>query len=125
MRVSLSLIPPLLLLRLPSVGWLDAPHSLDNGGERGLADPVEVKWLSCPTTLCSICHTDLAVQSGAFPSPFPNVTGHEGSGVVLKAGKSVTRVKEGDKVLCSFNHCSQCGPCQVRPVSLLSHHTFC
>ncbi|GAA6000951.1 NAD(P)-dependent alcohol dehydrogenase [Rhodotorula paludigena] len=62
---------------------------------------------------CGICHTDLAVQSGAFPSPFPNVTGHEGSGVVMKAGKSVTRVKEGDKVLCSFNHCSECGPCQT------------
>ncbi|GAA5905648.1 hypothetical protein JCM6882_008737 [Rhodosporidiobolus microsporus] len=62
---------------------------------------------------CGICHTDLAVQNGSFPSPFPNITGHEGSGKVVKVGSAVTRVKEGDSVLLSFNNCNECGPCKT------------
>jgi Zn-dependent alcohol dehydrogenase len=42
---------------------------------------------------CGICHTDLCIQNGAFPSPFPNVAGHEGSGKVEKVGSKVTRVQ--------------------------------
>jgi len=36
-----------------------------------------------------------------------------GSGKVVKIGSAVTRVKEGDSVLLSFNYCSNCGPCKV------------
>jgi len=36
-----------------------------------------------------------------------------GSGKVVKVGSAVTRVKEGDSVLLSFNYCSNCGPCKV------------
>ncbi|GAA5865878.1 hypothetical protein JCM8547_005744 [Rhodosporidiobolus lusitaniae] len=62
---------------------------------------------------CGICHTDVCIQNGMFPSPFPNVAGHEGSGKVLKVGSAVTRVKEGDSVLLSFSHCNECGPCKT------------
>lgn len=61
---------------------------------------------------CGICHTDLSVQNGAFPSPFPNVVGHETSGIVVKTGSAVKRVQAGDKVLCSFNYCASCRPCK-------------
>ncbi|ORY75306.1 S-glutathione dehydrogenase [Leucosporidium creatinivorum] len=61
---------------------------------------------------CGICHTDLAVQNGSFPSPFPSTVGHEGSGKVVKVGTAVTRVQPGDEVLLSFSHCSECGSCQ-------------
>lgn len=60
---------------------------------------------------CGVCHTDLLIQNGAFPSAFPNVTGHEGSGTVVKVGSDVTRVKEGDKVLMSFAYCQSCMIC--------------
>ncbi|GAA6003279.1 hypothetical protein JCM10207_001840 [Rhodosporidiobolus poonsookiae] len=86
----------------------DAPFTWS---EVELADP-EANEVLIKVVACGLCATDLHVQSGAFPSPFPNITGHEGSGKVLKVGSAVTRVKEGDSVLLSFNYCSQCGPCQ-------------
>jgi len=62
---------------------------------------------------CGLCHTDLLVQNGAFPSAFPNTTGHEGSGKVIKVGKGVTRVREGDSVLLSFSYCQTCKICKM------------
>ena len=58
-----------------------------------------------------ICHTDLCVQNGAFPSAFPSIVGHEGSGIVVSIGKDVTRVVKGDSVLLSFAYCGKCGIC--------------
>lgn len=58
-------------------------------------------------TACGLCHTDLALQSGAFPTAFPSIAGHEGSGVVLSVGSEVKRVKEGDHVLLSFSSCQR------------------
>ncbi|GAA5875361.1 hypothetical protein JCM16303_000598 [Sporobolomyces ruberrimus] len=87
----------------------DAPFKLE---DVVLAD-VEANEVLIEVVASGICHTDLCIQNGAFPSPFPNVTGHEGSGKVLKAGSAVTRVKEGDSVLLSFNYCSNCGPCKM------------
>ncbi|KAK9894435.1 GroES-like protein [Cystobasidium minutum MCA 4210] len=62
---------------------------------------------------CGLCHTDLLIANGAFPSPFPNIVGHEGSGKVIKVGKSVTRVKEGDSVLLSFSYDQKCKTCKA------------
>ncbi|BGP22536.1 hypothetical protein JCM10295v2_001421 [Rhodotorula toruloides] len=87
----------------------DAPFKLQ---DVELAEP-EHNEVLLEVVACGLCHTDLCIQNGAFPSPFPNVTGHEGSGRVLKVGEAVTRVQPGDKVLCSFNHCSSCGPCRT------------
>lgn len=59
-----------------------------------------------------ICHTDLAIGSGALGTPFPVVLGHEGAGIVEAVGKGVTSVKPGDKVLLSFNSCGHCPRCK-------------
>lgn len=56
---------------------------------------------------------DLLIANGAFPSPFPNIVGHEGSGKVVKVGKAVTRVKEGDSVLLSFSYDQKCKICKA------------
>lgn len=65
--------------------------------------------------ICSKSQTaaDLLIANGAFPSPFPNIVGHEGSGKVIKVGKAVTRVKEGDSVLLSFSYDQKCKICRA------------
>ena len=49
-----------------------------------------------------LCHSDLSVINGSRPRSLPMVLGHEATGEVLKVGSSVTRVKEGDHVVCTF-----------------------
>jgi propanol-preferring alcohol dehydrogenase len=47
-----------------------------------------------------LCHTDMHTANGDWPvkpSP-PFVPGHEGVGIVQRAGRGVTRVREGDRV---------------------------
>ncbi|BGP56228.1 hypothetical protein JCM8202v2_003841 [Rhodotorula sphaerocarpa] len=61
---------------------------------------------------CGLCHTDLIIQNGTFPSPFPCVVGHEGAGTVVSVGSDVTRVQLGDEVLLSYANCAQCGYCK-------------
>ncbi|GAA5947207.1 hypothetical protein JCM3765_001575 [Sporobolomyces pararoseus] len=92
---------------------LNAPFKLE---DVELDEPEENEVL-VEITAVGLCHTDLCVQNGAFPSPFPSVVGHEGSGIVQKCGSAVTRCKEGDSVLLSFNHCSSCGPCKMNEPS--------
>lgn len=58
-----------------------------------------------------LCHTDLAVQHGHLPFPFPGVVGHEGSGTVVAVGADVRKVAVGDRVAATFNSCGTCGPC--------------
>jgi aryl-alcohol dehydrogenase len=58
-----------------------------------------------------ICHTDVAVQAGHLPFPFPGVLGHEGSGTVVAIGSAVSTVAVGDQVAISFDTCSSCPHC--------------
>lgn len=58
-----------------------------------------------------ICHTDLTVQGGSFPTPMPVVLGHEGAGVVEEVGSAVTRVAAGDRVALSYASCGACPTC--------------
>ncbi|KAK4039000.1 chaperonin 10-like protein [Parachaetomium inaequale] len=58
-----------------------------------------------------LCHTDLSFATGLLPCEPNAVLGHEGAGIVLAAGASVTHVSAGDKVLLSFSHCETCAPC--------------
>jgi len=53
-----------------------------------------------------VCHTDLAVQHGHLPFPFPAVLGHEGSGVVKSVGPGVTKVV-GPERECLFGYVGQ------------------
>jgi S-(hydroxymethyl)glutathione dehydrogenase / alcohol dehydrogenase len=59
---------------------------------------------------CGVCHTDLFTASGADPSGYaPCVLGHEGAGVVERAGEGVTLVQPGDHVVTLF--APECGKC--------------
>lgn len=60
-----------------------------------------------------LCHTDLEVIDGSLAYPMPIVLGHEGAGVVEAVGSTVTRVRPGDHVVCSWNpHCGECFYCR-------------
>ena len=57
-----------------------------------------------------LCHSDEHVRLGDLPmEALPVIGGHEGAGVVEKAGPGVTKVKEGDHVVLSF--IPACGDC--------------
>ncbi|KAH7176921.1 hypothetical protein EDB81DRAFT_707644, partial [Dactylonectria macrodidyma] len=51
--------------------------------------------------------------------PYPKVLGHEGSGIVVKVGSSVTAARAGDSVLLSFQSCQSCQSCKDQ------HPAFC
>ncbi len=58
---------------------------------------------------CGVCHSDLSVIDGSFPSPVPVVLGHEAAGVVEEVGADVTSVAPGDKVV--LTPLPPCGNC--------------
>jgi aryl-alcohol dehydrogenase len=60
-----------------------------------------------------ICHTDITVRGGTFPTPMPVVLGHEGAGVVEEVGAAVTRVAPGDRVVMSYASCGSCVACST------------
>ena len=49
-----------------------------------------------------LCHSDVAVQTGALPFPLPMILGHEGAGVVMEVGSEVTQTKVGDHVVQTY-----------------------
>jgi len=57
-----------------------------------------------------LCHSDIHGAHGDLPVRLPMVLGHEGAGIVEDVGPGVTRVKPGDKVVCSF--IPNCGTCR-------------
>ncbi|MGQ0624798.1 MAG: NDMA-dependent alcohol dehydrogenase [Sporichthyaceae bacterium] len=61
-------------------------------------------------THAGLCHSDIHVAHGDFPARLPMVLGHEGAGIIEEVGRGVTRVKAGDKVVCSF--IPNCGTCR-------------
>src|SRR5205807_9386499 len=61
---------------------------------------------------CGVCHADLSVFDGSFPSPLPTVCGHEAAGVVEVVGEAVGSVAPGDKVvLTPLPSCGRCYFC--------------
>lgn len=58
-----------------------------------------------------ICHTDLMGRDGLLPMALPAVFGHEGAGVVEKAGPRVRKVAPGDHVVLGFLSCGLCPAC--------------
>ena len=58
---------------------------------------------------CGVCHSDLSIVDGAFPSPLPIVLGHEAAGVVDAVGPDVKRLAIGDPVV--LTACPPCGAC--------------
>jgi Zn-dependent alcohol dehydrogenase len=58
---------------------------------------------------CGVCHSDLTLADGAFPSPVPIILGHEAAGVVDAVGPHVTGLAVGDHVV--LTACPPCGRC--------------
>jgi Zn-dependent alcohol dehydrogenase len=58
---------------------------------------------------CGVCHSDLSVIDGSFPTPLPVVLGHEAAGVVEEIGEGVTTVTPGDHVV--LTPMPNCGTC--------------
>jgi len=56
-----------------------------------------------------LCHSDEHIRATGT-ARLPLVGGHEGAGVVIKTGLAVTRVREGDRVACSY--IPVCGTCR-------------
>ena len=71
---------------------------------------------------CGICHTDLMIRDGGYPTPLPVVLGHEGGGIVRAIGPGVSSVRPGDKVLISFSACGQCPSCNAGEIAYCWHH---
>jgi alcohol dehydrogenase len=73
-------------------------------------------------TKTTICGTDLHILKGDVPSCQPGrILGHEGVGIVTKAGPAVTAFKPGDRVLISC--ISACGKCIYCRKLMYSHCT--
>ncbi len=72
-----------------------------------------------------ICGSDIPRVLGTASHYFPNVFGHEFSGIVWELGKNVTHVKLGDKVSCApLKPCHQCEDCLSGNHALCKHYSF-
>jgi S-(hydroxymethyl)glutathione dehydrogenase/alcohol dehydrogenase len=61
-----------------------------------------------------LCHSDLHIFDGSYPSPLPTVLGHEVAGVVEQVGPDVRAVSPGDHVVvCLTFHCGHCEQCHT------------
>src|SRR5260370_41896079 len=58
-------------------------------------------------TASGICHTDLIIRDGWFPTPMPAVLGHEGAGGIQTGGGAGTDHSGGDRVLVTCAPCHQ------------------
>ena len=60
-----------------------------------------------------VCHTDAFTLSGQDPEGlFPSILGHEGAGIVVEVGPSVSTVKAGDHVIPLYTaECRKCEFC--------------
>jgi aryl-alcohol dehydrogenase len=60
-----------------------------------------------------LCHTDIHLRGFLPEEMFPNVFGHEGSGVVEAVGDDVAGIEVGDHVVLSFRSCGACANCKA------------
>lgn len=60
-------------------------------------------------THCGVCHSDLSIVDGTFPSGLPVILGHEAAGVVEALGPGVATLSVGDHVV--LTPCPPCGRC--------------
>jgi len=73
-------------------------------------------------TKTTICGTDLHILKGDVPTCKPGrILGHEGVGIIDKAGPAVTAFKPGDRVLISC--ITSCGKCEYCRRGMYSHCT--
>src|SRR3954467_2557193 len=89
------------MLRDTGLDWEVAELELDEPK----ANEVLIRWVAA-----GLCHSDEHLRHGDIVPRFPIVGGHEGAGIIEKCGPGVTRVKEGDHVVCAF--IPSCGRCR-------------
>lgn len=59
-----------------------------------------------------VCHSDLHALDGDWETPTPIVLGHEGAGIIMAVGSSVTDLEVGDHVILSWTpSCQKCEFC--------------
>jgi len=98
------------VLREPGSPWEIAELDLD---------PPKANEVLVRFHAAGLCHSDEHIRAGDAPARLPMVGGHEGAGVVEAVGAGVTRVAEGDHVVCSFIPvCGACRYCQTGRSSL-------
>jgi len=71
---------------------------------------------------CGLCGTDRHIADGTYPATYPNVLGHEISGIVASVGDKVDAIRVGDRVVIDPNipdH--ECAPCRRGDVHLCEH----
>jgi threonine dehydrogenase-like Zn-dependent dehydrogenase len=90
---------------------------LDTVPDPKIVDPGDVV---IRVTSTAICGSDLHLYDGFMPTmQAGDVLGHEPMGVVEEVGKSVTKLKKGDRVVVPFTiSCGQCWFCQRQMYSL-------
>lgn len=72
-----------------------------------------------------ICGSDIPRVNGDACHFFPNILGHEFSGIVEEIGEGVTNVKTGDRVAgVPLVPCMKCEDCQKGNYSLCKHYSF-
>ncbi|KAH6707920.1 alcohol dehydrogenase [Leptodontidium sp. MPI-SDFR-AT-0119] len=98
---------------------INGPLTIEEVGLDGLR-PDEAK---VEIHASGICHTDLSCMNGTIPAAVPNVFGHEGAGIIVEVGSHITDFQVGDKVLLSFNHCTNCTACKERYVAYCDNFT--
>ena len=70
--------------------------------------------------MTTICGTDLHIMKGDLPDVIDGrIIGHEGVGIIVETGNSVTRFKSGDHVIISC--ITSCGKCDYCRKSMYSH----
>lgn len=74
------------------------------------------------TKYASICGTDLKIAEGQFPAKEGLILGHEASGIVEKAGKNVTHIKEGQPAVFEpYLICRRCVVCRSGRYNVCIH----
>ena len=64
-----------------------------------------------------VCHSDLHIVKGEWARRYPQVLGHEGSGIVEEVGPGVESLEVGDHVVLSWTpYCGVCPQCLPRPL---------
>src|SRR5437867_1446647 len=92
-----------VVVRAPGVGARVEEITLDDPGP----NDVRVRILDS-----GVCHSDLHAKHGRFGTAFPYVLGHEATAVVEALGPGVSRVKEGERVVLSWQSpCMRCRFC--------------
>ena len=66
-------------------------------------DPPHAGEVRVRVVACGVCHSDVSLVNGTFPSMGPTIVGHEAAGVVVELGEGVTSLTVGDHVVLTPN----------------------